>query len=141
MDKNKQQLIILQIVIAIFIVSTAVTFYRPYARRVAKARSLAKAAALAAAMPKSAPQKERIVSSFKSWGRDPFVIGAGPTAEGGGPILLTGIFCDPPKSYCIIDGKVAKVGDEVSGYTILEIKKDSVTVRIGDEIRILRVGR
>ena len=99
------------------------------------------AAALAAAVPKSAPQKERIISSFKSWGRDPFAIGTGPAEEGSGPVLLSGIFCDPPKSYCIIDGKVAKVGDEVSGYRILEISKDTVTVKVGDEIRVLRIGR
>ena len=140
-DKNRQQLIILGVVVAVFIVATAITIYKPYAKRAAKARSLARAAALAAEMPKSAPQKERIISSFKSWGRDPFAIGVGSTEEGSGPVLLSGIFCDPPKSYCIIDGKVAKVGDEVSGYRILEIKKDTVTVKIGDEIRILRVGR
>lgn len=141
MDKNRQQLIILGVVVAIFIVSTVITVYKPRAKRAAKARSLARAAALAAAMPKSAPQKERIISSFKSWGRDPFAIGVSSTEEESGPVLLSGIFCDPQKSYCIIGGKVAKVGDEVSGYRILEINKDTVTVKVGDEIRVLRIGR
>ena len=138
MDKNKQQLIILGVVVAILIVATVMTVFRPRAKKAEQAKTHS---AAATAVQKTAPQKGQIISSSKSWGRDPFAIGGGSTEEGGGPVSLSGIFCDPPKSYCIIDGKVAKVGDEVSGYRILEINKDTVTVKVGDEIRTLRIGR
>lgn len=137
MYKNRQQLVILGVVVAIFIAATAITAFRPRAKRAANAKSPDGTAAA----PKPSPQKERITSSFKSWGRDPFAIRSGSTAEENGPASLSGIFCDPKKSYCIIDGKVAKVGDEVSGYKILEINKDTVTIKVGDEIRVLRIGR
>ena len=138
MGKNKQQLVILGAVVAILIAAVLVTALKPRAKKPegAKADSTA-----AAQVQKPVLQKERIKSSFKSWGRDPFAIGGGPVEQGGGQASLSGIFCDPPKSYCIIDGKVAKVGDEVSGYKILEITKDTVTVKAGDEIRTLRIGR
>ncbi|MDD5072935.1 MAG: hypothetical protein PHX64_03545 [Candidatus Omnitrophica bacterium] len=137
MDKNKQQLVILGVVIAIFIAVTAMAVLKPRAKKPEEAK-----AAPAAAAPAQKPvfQKERMTSLFKSWGRDPFAIGGGPAEVGAGPASLSGIFCDPGKSYCIIDGKVAKVGDQVSGYKILEITKDTVTVKSGDEIRTLRIG-
>lgn len=137
MDKNRQQLIILGIVVVVFIIATATAVFKPRPKQAAKPES---AVVAAPAAQEPSPQKGRVKSSFKSWGRDPFAIGVGSTEEASGPVLLSGIFCDPPQSYCIIDGKVAKVGDEVSGYRILEIKKDTVTVKIGDEIRILRIG-
>ena len=138
MDKNRQQLIVLSAVVTILVVATAMAVFRPRAKKPEQTKT---APAAAPAAQRSSPQKERMTSSFKSWGRDPFAIGGAPAEQGGGQAFLSGIFCDPKKSYCIIDGKVAKVGDEVSGYKILEITKDTVTVRAGDEIRALRIGR
>lgn len=148
LDKNRQQLIILGVVVAIFIVATAATVLKPRAKRPAGGkysggakRPAATKAGAPEAAPGPSPQKERIVSSFKTWGRDPFVVGAGVAPEASGSGALTGIFCDPKMSYCIIDGKVAKVGEEVSGYKILEISNESVTVKIGNETKVLKVGR
>jgi hypothetical protein len=137
MDKNKQQLIILGAVVAIFIAAVLMVALKPHAKKPEAEKS---APAAAVQVRKPAMQKQRISSSFKSWGRDPFAIGSSPAEEGAGQASLSGIFCDPKKSYCIIDGKVGKVGDEVSGYKILEITKETVTVKTGDEIRTLRIG-
>lgn len=126
------------------IVATAATVLKPRAKRKPGAKQSAGAKSPAApetGAPEPSPQKERIISSFKTWGRDPFVVGAGVAPEASGSGALTGIFSDPKMSYCIIDGNVVKVGEEVSGYKILEITKDSVTVKIGDEIKVLKVGR
>ena len=138
MDKNKQQLMVLGVVIAILITAVIITVLKPRAK---KPEAVKTAPAAAAQAQKPILRKERMKSSFKSWGRDPFAVGGGAVETGAGPGSLSGIFCDPLKSYCIIDGKVAKVGDEVSGYKILEITKDNVTVKAGDEIRTLRIGR
>lgn len=141
-DKDKQQFIILGVIVSVLIVATVATVFKPRPRRAVKARPpVASEAGTPAQEPKPTPQKEQIVSSFKMWGRDPFAVGAGVAASADGAGSLTGIFCDPKMSYCIIDGNVVKVGDEVSGYKILEINKDAVTVKIGDEIRVLKVGR
>lgn len=141
MDKNKQQLIILGIIVAVLIVATAKVVLKPRSFLGKSGTNSEDAAAAAPAAEKPSPQKGRVTSSFKSWGRDPFAIGGGPAEAGSGTASLTGIFCDPKESYCIIGGKVAKVGDEVSGYKILEITEDHVTVKAGDEIRTLRIGR
>ncbi|MDD4879722.1 MAG: hypothetical protein PHR22_04635 [Candidatus Omnitrophica bacterium] len=138
MDKNKQQLAVLGVVVAIFIVVTAMAVLKPRAKKPGEAKA---APAGTAQAQRPVLQKELMKSSFKSWGKDPFAIGGGPAEAGAGPAALSGIFCDPGKSYCIIDGKVAKVGDTVSGYKILEISNETVTIKAGDEIRTLRLGR
>jgi len=147
-DKDKQRFIILGVIVSVLIVATAATILKPRARRAPSAKQPVGAKNTAApearapeAAPGPSPQKERIVSSFKTWGRDPFAVGAGVAPESSGSGALTGIFCDPKMSYCIIDGNVVKVGEEVSGYKILEISKDGVTVKIGNEIKVLKVGR
>jgi hypothetical protein len=137
-DKNKQQMVILGVVAAILVAAVLMATFKPRAKKTEETKT---APAAVTPAQKPAPQKERMTSSFKSWGRDPFAIGGGSAEQGAGQASLSGIFCDPEKSYCIIDGKVAKVGDEVSGYKILEITKDTVTVKAGDEIRTLRIGR
>ena len=137
MEKNKHQLTALLIVVVILVVATAAAVLKPRAKKAAKAANMV----AASAMRQPTPQKERIKSSFSSWGRDPFAIGSSPVEQGFGSLSLSGIFCDSKKNYCIIDGKVVKVGDEVSGYKILEITKDNVTINAGDETRTLKLGR
>jgi hypothetical protein len=83
--------------------------------------------------------RERRTSAYKEWGRDPFAIGSA-AAELSGDLVLTGILWEEGKPYCIINGKIAKVGHEIVGCKILKIEKDSVTVKVGDEIRVLRIG-
>lgn len=142
MDKNKRQLLIFGVVVVILTAAIAMTLLKPRSKPAAKVKNTAGASGSAVPEARKAmPQRERVRSSFKSWGRDPFTIGAGVTEQADGPVSLSGIFCDPQKSYCIIDGKVAKVGDEVSGYKILEITEDTVTIEAAGGIKTLKVGR
>lgn len=112
MDENKQQLIILGAIVLILLIVVA---------------------------PKAETVKERKTSSYKDWGRDPFAVGSA-AAELSGDLVLTGILWEEGKPYCIINGRIAKVGHEIAGCKILKIEKDNVTVRVGDEIRVLRIG-
>lgn len=89
--------------------------------------------------PKAVTAKERKASAYKDWGRDPFAVGS-TAAELSGDLILTGILWEEGKPYCIINGKIVKVGHEIAGCKILKIEKDSVTVKVGDEIRVLRIG-
>jgi len=137
-DKDKQLKIVLGVVILIFAVMVLTAVFKPRHKKVA-------APAKTAAQPEAVQQKaeavkERRVSSFKDWGRDPFTVGTS-AVELSGDLVLSGIIWDAKKPYCIINEKVVKVGDEISGYKVVEIKKDSVSVHAGDQIRVLKVGR
>ncbi len=137
MDKDKQLKMILGAVILIFVVMVLVAIFKPHRK---KAPAPAKAAAQAEAVQRVEEVKERKVSSFKDWGRDPFTVGTN-AVELSGDLVLSGIIWDDKKPYCIINEKVVKAGDEISGYKVVEIKKESVSVRAGDQTRILKVGR
>lgn len=140
MDKNKQQILILVAVIVVFFALLFGTFLRSKGKQKDLAVKISARSAGSPAVKKtqapSAPKK----SSFQNWGRDPFSVGSAPILVSG-DLSLSGIIWDAKKPLCLIDGKVVKVGDEISGAKVLEIAKDSVTIKVGDEIRVLRIGR
>ena len=136
MDKNKQAKIILGIVVLVFIVMVLAAILKP---RHKQAAAPAKAA-VQTTVQRAEVSRQRKVSSFRDWGRDPFTMGTS-AAELSGDLVLSGIVWDAKKPYCIINEKVIKVGDEISGYKVMDIKKDSVSVRAGDQIKVLKVGR
>jgi hypothetical protein len=105
-----------------------------------KAASTAAGAAVSASENRPAAVPGPGKSSFPSWGRDPFAVGSVPV-QATGDLSLSGIFWDAKKPVCLIDGKMLKVGDEISGAKVLEITKDTVLLKVGDELRTLRVGR
>jgi hypothetical protein len=135
-DKDKQLKIILGVVVLVFIVMVLAAILKPRHKEPA---APAKAAAQTA-VPRAEASRQRKVSSFSDWGRDPFTMG--PRAvELSGDLVLSGIIWDAKKPYCIINERVVKVGDEISGYKVVDIKKDSVSVRAGEQVKVLRVGR
>lgn len=136
MDKDKQLKIILGAVILIFAVMALAAVFRPH-RKPAVAPEKAFAQPVAQKVEAS---RERRTSSFSEWGRDPFTVGTN-AIDLSGDLVLSGIVWDSRKPYCIINEKVVKIGDEISGYKVVEIKKDSVSVQAGDQIRVLKVGR
>lgn len=137
MDKDKQLKIVLGVVILIFAVMVLTAIFKSHRKKVA---APAKTAAQEEVAQKIEAPKQRKKSSFKDWGRDPFTMGTS-AVELSGDLVLSGIIWDAKKPYCIINEKLVKAGDKISGYKILEISKDSVTVESGDGIRILKVGR
>lgn len=136
MDKDKQLKIILGVVVLVFIVMVLAAILRPRHR---EAAAPAKVAAQAA-VPRPEAPRQRKTSSFSDWGRDPFTMGTS-AVELSGDLVLSGIIWDAKKPYCIINERVVKAGDEISGYKVVDIKKDSVSVRAGDQIKVLKVGR
>jgi hypothetical protein len=128
---------ILAAVVAVFFVFllAAMTRSRP-AKKAAPAAAAAVPAAESRPPAVSGPGK----SSFPSWGRDPFAVGSVPV-QATGELSLSGIIWDAKKPVCLIDGKMLKVGDEISGAKVIEINNDTVLLKVGDELRTLRVGR
>lgn len=83
--------------------------------------------------------------------RDPFVplardgrlvMPAGGQQQGVGAVpKLEGILYDPGgHSLALLDGTEAKVGDTVSGYQVVEIRKDAVVLGGGEEPVVLRIS-
>lgn len=137
MDKDKQLKMVLGIVILIFVVMALAAIFKP---RHKQALGFVKEAAQPEAARQEAESvKERRTSLFRNWGRDPFTVGAS-AVDLSGDLVLSGIVWDSNKPYCIINEKVVKTDDDISGYKVMEIKKDSVSVRAGDQIRVLKVG-
>ena len=136
MDRDKQSKIILGLVVLVFIVMGLAAILRPRSRE----SSAPAKTAVQAAMPVAEVSRQRKASSFSGWGRDPFTMGTSAVELSGG-LVLSGIIWDAKKPYCIINDKVVKTGDEISGYKVVEIRKDSVSVRAGDQIKVLKVGR
>ncbi|KPK38176.1 MAG: hypothetical protein AMJ78_10375 [Omnitrophica WOR_2 bacterium SM23_29] len=135
MDKTKQQFIILGVLILLFIIIFVKVGIHP--RK--KPHRAPKAAPTETVAPKVEALKKRKASAFQNWGRDPFAVGSA-AAEFARDLILTGILWEKGEPFCIINGKIGKVGDKVAGCKILGIEKDRVTVKVGDEIRILKIG-
>ena len=133
MGKNKQ-LIILGVLILAFVVMIVMRSGKPQKKSVVAPT----AAPTKTVVPRTEELKERKMSTYQSWGRDPFAVGSTRGLEG--DLVLTGIIWEEGQPHCIINDKIAKVGQEVGGCEVLRIEKESVTVKVGDEIRILRIG-
>ena len=64
-----------------------------------------------------------------NWGRDPFMFGTAKIySDEDGALALNGIAWDEKAPSAIINNKVVKVGDEVAGNKVADIRKDKVIV-------------
>ena len=73
--------------------------------------------------------EENAGTAALEWGRDPFVLEE--RALSSGENRLTGIVFDEnqqEQSYAIIDGQLVKAGDEINGWKVLKIGKNSVDI-------------
>lgn len=129
---------ILAVVIMAFVVFFFAAVMKSRSAKKTPAQAPGTAVPAAANKPAGTPVPGK--SSFPSWGRDPFAIGSVPV-QATGDLSLSGIFWDAKKPVCLIDGKMLKAGDEISGAKVIEINKDTVLLKVGDELRTLRVGR
>jgi len=129
-------------ILAAVIMAFVVFFFAAIMKSKSAGKPAAKApgTAVTAAVNKPAEAPAPGKSSFPSWGRDPFAVGSVPV-QATGDLSLSGIFWDAKKPVCLIDGKMLRVGDEISGAKVLEINRDTVLLKVGDELRTLRVGR
>lgn len=136
MKKDKQSKMIFALIASLFVLTILIVFFR-------SPRGSPKvfpAAVSASAIKKDEVLTVRKMSVFQEWGRDPFVTGPA-AAVSRGDLALNGICYETGNSCCIINDKIVKTGDEVNGATVMKIQKDSVTVKVGSDIRILKVGR
>lgn len=73
-------------------------------------------------------------SSIKVWKKDPFQpppVQVGPAFSGDespADLILSTILYSNERSSAVINGKIFRIGDEISGYKILDIKRTYVIV-------------
>jgi len=83
---------------------------------------------------------------IKTWGSDPFYIVVKSKKAKRVPIKsapklhLLAIIYDEPNSIAMINDAMVKTGDMISGYRIVNIKQNSVTVTYGNKTTILTLG-
>ena len=144
-DKQKQQLILVAVLLSMFLLLLAYNLQRSSAIK-AKRRQAAPTPAVAEApspVTESAPPlsetgevtlavlKER--AKALKWNRDPFLLSV---REGEGlPTLqlkVTGIIYDPDHpeaTYAIINEEVVRIGDDIHGIKVTDIRADAVRLK------------
>ena len=76
------------------------------------------------------------------WGRDPFYAEGSEAGKFAAlPFNVTGIVWDEKMPFAIINDKVLKKGDQIEGYTVVEIKPGSVVFSSGEETVELQLFR
>lgn len=73
-----------------------------------------------------------------AWTRDPFTRGASMSHTSG--LTLSGILWDPAQPIAMINDHMVRVGEQLEGYTILEIRQDRVSVTDGTDTFQLHVA-
>lgn len=136
MEKNNKQLIILCVIILLFLVM----LFSAVLKRRAKPSSTKIGVPLKVTQQKTEDRLKSRSSAFNNWGRDPFAVGE-KAIEVSGDFILTGIIWDAARPYCIINGRVIKEGDSVLNARVLKIEKDNVSIAVGNQVRVLRVGQ
>jgi len=81
----------------------------------------------------------------KSWGKNPFYHNYRPSVGPAGPskaeFHLMGIMFREMEAQALIDNRIVTVGDQLKGYRITEIARDSVVLDNGEKIIILRIQK
>ncbi|MCX5715694.1 MAG: hypothetical protein NTV07_02310 [Candidatus Omnitrophica bacterium] len=75
-----------------------------------------------------------------AWGRDPFSFGKSTYASAENGMVLNGIVWDENAPSAIINDNIVKVGEEVDGKKVAEIKKDKVILTKDGAVYELNLG-
>lgn len=128
MEKQKKEILITGILIAIFLVFLISTLTKRKSVKPAPAE-----------MPKV--ENNRTLPVFQKpdisvpaqkelqWGRDPFALpGQGVTIQTGGQFVLSAVVWDENRPLAVVDGEVVKIGQQINGYTVSKINKENVVL-------------
>ena len=149
-EKNKRDLIITSILVVIFFIS----FSKNVLFR--KKPSLASSAPVVAAAPAQSMtdqlvfvtnmrvydklREDRVKLWEKEWGRDPFIPQASTQSiVKAVNLTLKGILWDEKSPKAIVNEKTLFKGDTIYGYTVMDIKPRSVTLKTGEKTIELQV--
>lgn len=84
----------------------------------------------------------------KPWGKDPFYHWFELPAGSGGPVYseevrwhLLGVIFREYQAQALINNHIVTVGDEIEGFRVAEIFRDSVVLKNGDTVVTLRLAK
>lgn len=83
-------------------------------------------------------ERKAAKTDFIAWGRNPFVQKESPGAKVS-KLVLGGIMWNVENPKAMINNEIVGIGDKVGGNTVVDIKKNSVTVNDGTEDFVLRL--
>lgn len=144
MDRKKIELIatiVLAIVFLVFLISTLKKVSKkPKAVPVVERKiTLTKHQKLTTKGPPAKSRAERVEAEEEItslvWGRDPFVLLETGAMETGAPISLGGIIWDKRRPKAMINNEIYKVGDKIGNIEIVDIKRNSVLIKVDGKIR------
>jgi len=135
MDKKQQVQVIITAVLGLVMIFAWMNTFKFLAKRSSARSSRPVSAAVSAANTNLIVSPSKILTQNENntdWGRDPF---SGKvysfSHEVGADLNLTGIIFDGKSPQALINDKIAGVGAIVSGWRILEIKPNKVTLSDG----------
>lgn len=70
-------------------------------------------------------------TAFQIWGRNPFTFEEQGSQEKAPGIFLNGIVWDRKKPQAVINGSIVEPGDEIAGFTVVDIKQNAVVLNNG----------
>lgn len=79
-------------------------------------------------------------SKFTSWKRNPFTLQKAPSTAFNG-LVLGGIMFDKEKPLALINNDVVKIGDNIGGNIIVDIKQDRVILNNGTSNFELKISK
>jgi len=140
MNKNKKEIAITLVLVIVLVVAIFARL-----RKKSPSGKIAKSLALETKTPSGFSQtkpvkanKDIIDSQAKRaelpWGRDPFSLANSKKVYKGRNLSLKGVSLDENgKGYVFINDEIVTVGDTISGYKVIEVKRDKVLLRKGED--------
>ena len=140
MDKKKKEIIITLILIIVLVVVISVRLRKKLLLgKEAKPLVLkAKTSSGSSQVNQVKANKDIIDSQIKRaklpWGRDPFSFANPKKIRTGRNLSLKGISLNEKgRGYAFINDEIVTVGDTISGYKVIEVKRDKVLLRKGED--------
>ena len=78
---------------------------------------------------------------YPQWGRNPFTFVEEGSQDPAAGIFLSGIAWDGKRSQAVINERIVSAGDEIAGYTVVEVKPTHVILNDGSANFELRLSR
>ena len=148
-DKQKKQLALVGVLLAVFLLLLAYNLKRSSATKARRRQAvstvsqpttpLSETPPAAGNVPSPSETEEVTLAALREkakelkWGRDPFILSL--REEGGLPTLqlkVTGIIYDvdhPEATYAIINEEVVRIGDDIRGIKVIDIQADAVRLK------------
>ena len=79
-------------------------------------------------------------TAFQVWGRNPFSFEEQGSQEKAPGIFLNGSAWDTKKPQAIINGSIVEAGDEIVGFTVIEIRQNAVVLNNGAANLEIKLG-